>query len=352
MSARKDLDEFEAAMRDLGVQPQQADERGHAPPAEATELPPASARSPEPAEAEAPASSGDAGGADSVGARMRELERALAELRHERDELRAERDRLEAERTREAARAAEHAEKLETMRGERDQYDRERRKLNQHVAELREALPAEPHGEPSRSTEATLGGLLRERGCEGGEEMALALTGLLDQRAEELADRVELSDPGPLRGLLDERLAFLCGDPSCQASPATTVIRVPRERCEVCGGSDIRRAFRGFVDACQAAEVQRITIVGGSPAYREQLETLRRNHGSGLRLKLVAGSRPPGRKRARDLVRGSDLVLIWGATILDHSTSDAFDPSDDRVVFIRHRGIAGMLEQAVEALAR
>jgi hypothetical protein len=123
------------------------------------------------------------------------------------------------------------------------------------------------------------------------------------------------------------------------------VVRVSPERCEVCGGSDIRVAFDLLLRASRRAGVTRLVIVGGSPAYRTQLKELAR--GTDLKLDLVPGDSKLGKRRARN---DAERVVIWGATELDHGTSAAYEHLGDRLVRVPHRGISRMLREVAEGL--
>ncbi len=187
---------------------------------------------------------------------------------------------------------------------------------------------------------------------------ALATRGLeKDERSEVLgraadmglASVLQASDPAALRGWLEDHVDLLCGGEQCPSRSGTIRLKVAAARCDVCRGSDIRRAARGFFDACARANVRRVRLVGGSPSYRRQLESLASEDGR-VQLKLISGTRNRETKDARQDQRHSDLVVLWGATILDHAVSGLYDPSRGRVLTVPHRGIARMLELVAEGL--
>ena len=92
-------------------------------------------------------------------------------------------------------------------------------------------------------------------------------------------------------------------------------------------------------------------FVGGSPNYRTQLEALFPAGGS-LTVHTTAGDRRVPLQRAKAQQRGDDLVVIWGATELDHATSGAYRAQFGRVEVIAHRGIGRMLDLTSERLAK
>lgn len=254
----------------------------------------------------------------------------LASMQAERDEAREALATTQAERER--ARAA-----LTSMQAERDALAKERRALQRQVT----ATP-EP---PAAASEPMLREVLAERGAEEESEVVELLLGLLDRDPAALLDGLRVTPALAGRGL--DRLALVCERPECQPEGGrSVVVRVAAERCEVCGGSDIKVAFDLLLRASRIAGVTRLVIVGGSPAYHTQLRELSR--GTDLKLDLVSGRSKPGRKRARNDV---ERVVIWGATILDHGTSAAYEHLGDRLIRVTHRGISRMLREVAEALS-
>jgi hypothetical protein len=151
--------------------------------------------------------------------------------------------------------------------------------------------------------------------------------------------------PGPgLDALLEERLQLLCGRATCPADRAAVVVKVSRRRCEICSGSDLRAAFDGWVRAASESGIRRVTIVGGSPAYRRQLRDLAKEVG-GPRMELVSGTRNRDSRKVAADIRGSDIIVLWGATLLDHSVSEAYRAArPEQRLQVGERGMARMLE--------
>ncbi|MSP93035.1 MAG: hypothetical protein EXR79_14745 [Myxococcales bacterium] len=276
----------------------------------------------------------------------REVERLVREVAHAKAEtdasvaIAAELDarREEAESDVAAAEAQRNAAWLE-----RDNFDHERRVVNQQSATLREEL----HSLTVRLAAADKTELLPRRGIEDPFEAARILTVVLERLGPKALPALLAPDSEPLRGLLD-RLALVCDDARCRpASRDALVFHVDKPRCEVCGGSDVQRAFLRLVQAVQATRHDRVTIVGGSPSYRETLRNLARDHGAGLQFDVVGSERPDEAKRAKS-ARG--LVVLWGATEIDHSATGHWKGAGDQQLQIPHRGIAGLLTRISEAL--
>ena len=215
--------------------------------------------------------------------------------------------------------------------------------LTTELTRTRAALHAAQH--PPPSPRHTLAAALTTRGLDPDERaQALALLAT-SESATSLLEQLETRDPVALAALLERRLALVCGDPACAPELAALALRVPRPRCEVCGGSDIQRAAHGFVRACQAAGIVRVRFVGGSPNYRTKLDALFPSGGP-LIVRSTAGDRRVRLNQAKSQQRSDDLVIIWGASELDHATSGAYRSEHGRTEVIAHRGIGRMLDLA------
>lgn len=267
------------------------------------------------------------------------LEAEVAKLRAE---AAAEKARAEAA----LSKAGTAAEELRVVAADRDRLDKETRALNRRLSEA----PAPAAAEAGAASTPSLRELLDLRGAEGDGEAAAILAGLVETRALELARELRPSEPDPVRAILEDRVAFLCEADRAGAAERSVIVTVPPHRCEVCGGSDTRRAYAEFAEACALRNVRRVAIVGGSPSYRKTLEALESEHPGGPTLKLVSGRKDLGRKKAEDVERGNDLVVVWGGTILDHSVSGQFTGKHARVLTVAHRGISIMLSRVAEAL--
>jgi len=126
-----------------------------------------------------------------------------------------------------------------------------------------------------------------------------------------------------------------------------------KAHCGHCGGSDNARAARDLLEACRRVGIGRLLVVGGSPSVREELHGVL---GSALELRTVDGTERRTGERAKSDLEWADLVLLWGATELDHKVSAhyAHPPAARRrrVVHVARRGIAALLGAAVEHLRR
>ncbi len=267
-------------------------------------------------------------------AALTEAARALSTLRAERDALRAE---LEAAR---AELEAARAEAADATR-ERDAFDNERRALALRLSKAPAVTVAAAR--PTSVDEA-----LAAAGLAPDEHVAALVALLQRPDAAGLITLLEASRADALAAWLDARLSLVCGAPACVPSAGAEVFRVSPARCEFCGGSDVRRAAKRFFAACAAAGISRVRVVGGSPTYGRVLRELAADEP--VDLKTVCGTARRTQKEARADQKHADLVILWGATLLDHATSDLYDRRRSRVLTVAHRGIGRMLELAATSL--
>ncbi|MSQ02871.1 MAG: hypothetical protein EXR71_13425 [Myxococcales bacterium] len=205
-------------------------------------------------------------------------------------------------------------------------------------ARLRE-LEAEGRTLRDRASERATGELrtlLVERGLRSEVEMTAALDALLeDGRFLPILGGLVVSRRAEMTAFLDERLILLAEGE--QGPPGRAVVRVPGERSESREHSALRSALARFSTACLVAGKRRIVFVGGTPPHRKQLrEGLDRR----LDLCFLGGDQ----LRTPPIV--ADLVIVWGATELDHGVSANFPAA----LMIPHHGIVGMLQMVAERL--
>ena len=114
--------------------------------------------------------------------------------------------------------------------------------------------------------------------------------------------------------------------------------------CTNCRGSSARRALDHLAIALRSRSVRRVVVVGGSPGTREELE---KAWPAGAELRLVVGNRRHTEKDARANLEWADVVVIWGATELDHKVSQLYTRSPlaaGKLVAINKRGIEALAD--------
>ena len=187
--------------------------------------------------------------------------------------------------------------------------------------------------------------LLSSRGFEGaGAELALA----------ELC-RLGLTRRGKKRiasakiGAVDEalRAAFLrrCSETACRrdACDSRTEVLVSAEHCEICGGSDNRRAVEGMLDAMRRAGCAKLLVAGGSPGTRGDLERL---CGDRIGLRFVTEDTTPNRKTVGSLLGWSDIAVVWASTEISHKATVIL--RGPKVLKVTRRGVAALADAVRE----
>lgn len=208
--------------------------------------------------------------------------------------------------------------------------------------------PAAPTGEPMRTAlEAT--GLF-------GDELRRALRALVadDKRCDALIASTRLDNAA-----LGASLQAVCLDATCRevaALDGKVAVEVSPTRCAICHNSDNRRAWLRMARACVRGTRTRLLIIGGAEDSHAAINNLL-SITPELDVKLVDGTSHQPRQRAKDRVRGADLVVLWSSTQLDHKVSDVYkteadaDPGALRVA-VREggRGIKALAEAVLEGL--
>jgi hypothetical protein len=187
------------------------------------------------------------------------------------------------------------------------------------------------------------------------------------QAARAALEQVQLTRPGKARmsqqkleratAELNSRFSLHCSSPACteaarrsgrQVLPAAT-----KALCPHCGGSDNARAAQDLLASCAKAQVRRLLVVGGSPSVREELHAAL---GGALELRTVDGTERRTQDRARSDLEWADLILLWGATELDHKVSSLYtrppEAQRKKLVQVARRGIAALLTAAIEHIRR
>jgi hypothetical protein len=176
---------------------------------------------------------------------------------------------------------------------------------------------------------------------------ALEAAGLTNARKQRIS-RAKLE---PATAEIDRRFCRVCR--VCAEDARGTVLVVEPVHCTRCAGSRNMRAVDDMVEACGAAGVHRLLVVGGSPAMRQDLARL---VGTRLDLRLVDGT-VRVRKRAADRdVVWADVVVICGSTELDHAVSNVYSRAGGErgtsVVAASRRGLAAIADEVRQHVAR
>jgi hypothetical protein len=163
---------------------------------------------------------------------------------------------------------------------------------------------------------------------------------------------IDASKVEPSRAALRTALVRTCGSRCLELDRqapgrAREEVRVTPASCEVCGGSNNRRAAIACIRVLQRKRVERVVIVGGTPSQLRSVAEL--FAGAGISLRFVDGTNASaGRREALANRRWAQLVVIWFPTPLRHAVSDQYTeepPHHLRVVVIPRRSIEALCDE-------
>ena len=275
--------------------------------------------------------------ANALVGRVEELEQQLASAR---SSLAAEQDarRRLTEQLSEVERARDHA----IGQSETLQLELEQQQLQ--LEHLRRRLRGDAMASPQ------LEEVLEQRGLKGPDEATFLIRGLLETRQlRGLLEHLQTEDPTSLRTWLEDRVALLCEKHMPMVPSGRTPLSVTPNRCEVCGGSELKRAIRAFMDATLINGLTRISIVGGSAKHHRMLRELVSHRALHLQFAPNLASRTAS--QARSDLNNSDLVIVWTRGELPEHVA-RYSGGTARLVVTEQGSIAQMLADAAERLQR
>ncbi|MDE3097135.1 MAG: hypothetical protein KGK07_14195, partial [Chloroflexota bacterium] len=129
-------------------------------------------------------------------------------------------------------------------------------------------------------------------------------------------------------------------------------VGVGPQNCELCSGSNNRRAAARCLDALRRRGIQHLLVVGGTPAQQHDLKELLAD--AAVEVRFVDGTQASHSTKQAELnKRWAGLVVVWAPTPLRHSVSDKYtaDPyAGLKVVSVPRRGIEALCDEVVRAL--
>jgi hypothetical protein len=175
----------------------------------------------------------------------------------------------------------------------------------------------------------------------GDARAVLEAEGLTNPRKQ----RIATAKAGHVAAAIDRHWQRLCHNCLPRAAvDGRSIVTVSSAKCSMCGGSNNARAVSDMVDACRAAGIERLVVVGGSPNARRDLdETV----AGSLDLRLVDGTRSMTRQAAQADIAWADLIVVLGATQLAHKVSKLYtrDPAArKKLVTTSRRGIEAIAD--------
>jgi len=204
------------------------------------------------------------------------------------------------------------------------------------------------------TSDIAIADLLRDEGFRAPESQAAA-RGVLEEAGltRPGKQRISAEKLNRARDAIGLAIARSCGSADCEAvlvDDGRSVVRVEKPACEVCSGSNNRRGVRRMIEACRAAGVHRVLVVGGRPPLWTELE----REAPTLAFKFVDGtSNLPNQNDAFQHCAWADLLVIWAPSPLPHKVSGLYRPEMCAVehrVTVHRRGIEALALTVVQHL--
>ncbi len=161
---------------------------------------------------------------------------------------------------------------------------------------------------------------------------------------------INLSKLDAVTKVIQDNFVLVCSRGDCQKSakehndPKLLALASEPEFCIICRGSRNQSAVDHMIQACQAADIARLCVVGGSPTTRQSFQMLVADR---ISLRLVPGNMSRTAQQASADIRWADLVMIWGATQLGHKVSSLY--TGKSVVSFAKRSIGVLADEVTRA---
>ncbi|MGH2631789.1 MAG: hypothetical protein ACRDG3_00135 [Tepidiformaceae bacterium] len=157
------------------------------------------------------------------------------------------------------------------------------------------------------------------------------------------------------RALLGKHVIRVCSS-QCHslAPPGREPLLVESDsRCQVCEGSNNRRAGLLFAAELRRRGGSKLLVVGGTPANHQELQQLLAPAGVAVRC-IDGASSTPSQKEAWAGERWADLTVIWATTPLPHKVSLLYtgEPQGRAPVTVARRGIEALCNELRTSLER
>jgi hypothetical protein len=148
--------------------------------------------------------------------------------------------------------------------------------------------------------------------------------------------------------VIERAFVRVCGAACKQLAhaPRTPVITTSGS-CEVCRGSNNRRAALQARAALATAGISRLLVIGGTKQNQRDLAALL--EGDGLRIEFVDGtSASHSQKEAIANMNRAQMAMIWASTPLRHAVSELYTretPPHVRMLTVGRRGIEALCQE-------
>ena len=215
--------------------------------------------------------------------------------------------------------------------------------------------PVALNGGAAMSDVIDLEALLRAEGYDTPAAAGRARALLEAERLTRPGKRGIAADKRPaVHELLSRRLARICARPDCASlgdDQGRERVVVSSGGCEICGGSNNRRAVLAMGERLRKHKATKLLIVGGTPSLHQELTALCRPQGVELRM-IEATERVQTQRDAIGNMNWADVMVIWGSSPLPHKVSQLYTsdpPAGLRVIKVSRRGIEAVCQEIVRS---
>lgn len=181
--------------------------------------------------------------------------------------------------------------------------------------------------------------------------LALEAAGLTNPRKKGM-------DEGKLpraREVLEAAIVRVCSKDCLSLAPhgREALLVSPAERCQVCNGSNNRRAALLMAGAMHRHRAHKLLIVGGTENQHRELRALLTN--SGVEVRGIDGAqRKVSQKDAWADLNWADVTVVWASTPLPHKVSEHY--TNERIgrapITVARRGIEALCNEVRLSLER
>jgi hypothetical protein len=142
-----------------------------------------------------------------------------------------------------------------------------------------------------------------------------------------------------------------CAALSAASRPRREPVRTTPAACEICLGSNNRRAALACARVLKKQRVRSLLIVGGTPKLHHELRDLMRD---GPALEFVDGTLASlSQKEADHHLKRAQFVVIWASTPLRHAVSNLYGdehlPEGVRSITVNRRGIEALCREILHS---
>jgi hypothetical protein len=203
--------------------------------------------------------------------------------------------------------------------------------------------------------EVNIDDFLRDEGFDTAEALHEGRVALERHKLTRPGKQAFVSEKLPrARAVLAASLVRTCAGcrPSARGVPGRLAVEVSATHCQLCAGSNNRRAVTRCIDAMAKRGIGRVVIVGGTPVQQHDVRQL--FGASGVALRFIDGTRAShSQKDAEHNKRWADLIVVWAPTPLRHAVSELYTEQRYeglKVVQVPRRGIEALCDEVVRAL--